>query len=280
MTAPSDGTTPPASWYPDPTGRHELRWFDGTQWTDNVSNNGKPATDPVAMPGVVPQGSESADRVQRQVQQQAKIAGGGPVGGGSLFTEAILVVNQKAKLIELENEYAVYDQAGTQIGGVRQVGQSTAKKVLRALTNVDQFMTHKLQIVDRDGSVALTLTRPAKFVKSKVIVQDGLGNDVGAIVQQNAIGKIRFSLEAGGHSLGSINAENWRAWNFNVQDAAGVEVARITKTWEGLAKTLFTTADNYVVQIHHQLPQPLHSLVVAAALAVDTALKQDSRGLS
>jgi hypothetical protein len=92
-------------------------------------------------------------------------------------------------------------------------------------------------------------------------------------------GKIRFSLEAGGQELGSINAENWRAWNFNIQDHAGTEVARITKTWEGLAKTLFTTADNYVVQLHTQLPQPLLSLVVAAALSVDTALKQDSRGL-
>ena len=42
---------------------------------------------------------------------------------------------------------------------------------------------------------------------------------------------------------------------------------------------MFTTADNYVVQIHAQIPQPLNSLVVAAALSVDTALKQDKRGL-
>ena len=43
---------------------------------------------------------------------------------------------------------------------------------------------------------------------------------------------------------------------------------------------MFTTADNYVVQIHTQIPQPLNSLIVAAALSVDTALKQDSRGFS
>ena len=110
-------------------------------------------------------------------------------------------------------------------------------------------------------------------------MQDGHGNEIGQIVQQNAIGKIRFGLEAGGHTYGSINAENWRAWNFNIQDHTGTEVARITKTWEGLAKTMFTTADNYVVQIHRPLEEPLRSLVVAAALAVDTALKQDSRGL-
>ena len=140
-------------------------------------------------------------------------------------------------------------------------------------------MTHKLQVVDIQGNVLLALTRPAKFVKSKVIVQDGQGNEIGQIVQQNAIGKIRFSLEAGGHTYGSINAENWRAWNFRVADHAGTEVARITKTWEGLAKTMFTTADNFVVQIHRPLEEPLRSLVVASSLAVDTALKQDSRGL-
>jgi hypothetical protein len=34
-----------------------------------------------------------------------------------------------------------------------------------------------------------------------------------------------------------------------------------------------------VLQIHYQLPEPLLSLVVATALTVATALKQDSRGL-
>jgi uncharacterized protein YxjI len=198
----------------------------------------------------------------------------------ALLTEPVLVVNQKAKLIELSNEYAVYDKDGRQIGAVRQVGQSTAKKLLRLVSSLDQYLTHKLQIVDMTGAVVLVLTRPAKIIKSRIVVEDGAGRALGEIVQQNMIGKIRFSLESGGATIGSINGENWRAWNFNIQDAAGAEVARITKTWEGLAKTMFTTADNYVVNIHRDLPQPLRSLVVAAALSVDTALKQDQRGFN
>ena len=39
--------------------------------------------------------------------------------------------------------------------------------------------------------------------------------------------------------------------------------------------TVFTTADNYVVQIHRPLEDPLRSLVVASAVSVDLALKQD-----
>lgn len=272
---------PQPGWYPDPAGRHEYRYWNGWRWTDDVSSHGKQTTDTApAGPSHVP----TVDRAQEKIVADVQKSGlGGTAfdkpGGGTLFTEPVLVVNQKAKIIEVNNEYAVYDQQGRQIGAVREVGQSTAKKVLRVLTSVDQYLTHKLQVVDMSGNVLLALTRPAKLVKSRVIVQDGAGREIGAIVQQNAIGKIRFALESNGMPVGSMNAENWRAWNFNINDGSGTEVARITKTWEGLAKTMFTTADNYVVKIHRPLQDPLRSLVVASSLAVDTALKQDGRGI-
>lgn len=216
-------------------------------------------------------------KVQRQVQQQAGVTPAAQ-GGGTLFTEPVLVVNQKAKLIELTNEYSVMDQSGNALGSVVQVGQSTLKKVARFVSSIDQFMTHKLEIRDAYGQPVLQLTRPRKFMKSRVIVERADGRPIGEIVQQNMIGKINFAILVDGRQAGAIKAENWRAWNFSIVDHADNEVARITKTWEGLAKTMFTTADNYVLQIHYQLPEPLLSLVVATALTVDTALKQDSRG--
>lgn len=289
----------PAGWYPDPHGAPQtLRYWDGSQWTDHTNTDQQQpqqpqAQQPQAAPVQSPQqgfaqpqkGFGSAQpvaggdpRVQRQVQEQAGVAAGG-AGGGTLFSEPVLVVNQKAKLIELTNEYQVMDQQGRDLGSVVQVGQSALKKVLRFVASVDQFMTHKLEIRDAHGQPVLLLTRPRKFMKSRVIVQRPDGSTVGEIVQQNMIGKINFAINAGGRQVGAIKAENWRAWNFAIVDHAENEVARITKTWEGLAKTMFTTSDNYVLQIHYQLPEPLLSLVVATALTVDTALKQDSRGL-
>ena len=275
----TDDAGRPADWYPDPWGRHEFRYFDGSQWTAHVASHGRQGTDPPGGAAPVPTVNRATEKVQRDVAK-AGVTAGAVSGGGTLFTEPVLVVNQKAKLIEVNNEYAIYDQNGSQIGAVRQVGQSAAKKVLRVLTSYDQFMTHKLQIVDAAGTPVLALTRPAKLMKSRVIVEDGNGQHVGDIVQENMVGKIHFGLHAGERKIGAINAENWRAWNFNITDESGGEVARITKTWEGLAKTMFTTADNYVVQIHQPLADPLRSLVVAAALGVDTALKQDSRGFN
>ena len=37
-----------SNWYPDPYGRHEMRYFDGAQWTEHVSSNGKQSVDPPA----------------------------------------------------------------------------------------------------------------------------------------------------------------------------------------------------------------------------------------
>lgn len=289
----------PAGWYPDPHGAPQtLRYWDGSQWTEHTNTDQQQAQQPQAQQPQAapvqqpqqgfgqpqkgfgpPQPAAAADpRVQQQVQQQAGVAAGG-AGGGTLFSEPVLVVNQKAKLIELTNEYKVMDQQGRELGSVVQVGQSALKKVLRFVSSLDQFMTHRLEIRDAHGQPVLLLTRPRKFMKSRVLVQRPDGSPVGEIVQQNMIGKINFAINAGGQQVGAIKAENWRAWNFAIVDHAENEVARITKTWEGLAKTMFTTADNYVLQIHYQLPEPLLSLVVATALTVDTALKQDSRGL-
>ncbi|MFD4623623.1 phospholipid scramblase-related protein [Streptomyces sp. NPDC058475] len=277
----------PAGWYPDPHGAPQtLRYWDGSQWTDHTNADQQAhAAQQVPQQAQQPQQAYAQQpaagpdpRVQRQVQQQAGVAPSG-AGGGTLFTEPVLVVNQKAKLIEVTNEYKVMDQNGNQLGSVTEVGQNAFKKVLRFISSVDQFMTHKLEIRDAYGQPQLLLTRPAKFLKSRVIVSRPDGSPVGEIVQQNMIGKINFAMNVNGQQVGAIKAENWRSWNFAIVDHSDNEVARITKTWEGLAKTMFTTADNYVLQIHFQLPEPLLSLVVATALTVDTALKQDSRGL-
>ena len=37
---------PAAGWYPDPTARHEQRYWDGTTWTDQVTTAGQATTDP------------------------------------------------------------------------------------------------------------------------------------------------------------------------------------------------------------------------------------------
>ena len=198
---------------------------------------------------------------------------------GTLLGASILIVNQLSKLIEVATEYQIFDSKGEVVGHVAQVDQGRLKKFARVVTSFDQFMTHHFAVTDKRGERVLVMTRPRKLFKSRVRVGDGRGQPIGEIVQANVFGKIRFDLcDHAGNRLGSLRAENWRAWDFQVFDHSGSEVARITKTWEGFARTLFSRADTYVVRVGRELDEPFRSLVFATALAVDVALKQDARG--
>jgi uncharacterized protein YxjI len=193
-----------------------------------------------------------------------------------LLSRNVLVINQKAKLIELTDEYRVRDEEGNDIGYIREEGQSNLKKAARLFTDLDQFFSHRLALYDKDGTKVVELLRPRKVFKSRLEITDGEGRPVGVIVQQNVFGKKRFGLEsATGEQLGQINAENWRAWDFAIADATGQEVGRITKKWAGLLKEGFTTADNYMLHITGQVSNDLRLMMLASAAGVDLALKQD-----
>jgi hypothetical protein len=36
----------PAAWYKDPSGRYEMRYWNGTAWTEHVARGGQQFTDP------------------------------------------------------------------------------------------------------------------------------------------------------------------------------------------------------------------------------------------
>lgn len=39
----------PSGWFPDPLGRYEHRWFNGTTWTSDVASNGQRFVDPLGI---------------------------------------------------------------------------------------------------------------------------------------------------------------------------------------------------------------------------------------
>lgn len=45
--AAAPAATAGASWYADPTSRHELRYWDGRAWTDQVTDQGRQGLDPI-----------------------------------------------------------------------------------------------------------------------------------------------------------------------------------------------------------------------------------------
>lgn len=297
----TDSQYPPA-WHVDPVARHQQRYWDGSQWTEHVSNNGVQSVDlqgkdmantPQKENSGIIDGevfsSTTSEQVQAQVAKARKapesiidaVTSGTEKGNtapeavyDSIFNQHTIVVNQKAKILELSSEYGVFNEQGQQIAAVRQVGQSTAKKAARAVLNVDQFMTHTLDIVDMTGALQLRIVKPRALVVPKVNVLRADGTVLGQLALKFRIGKAQIKMIVDNQQIGMIYSENFRAWNFKIQDAQSRHIASIAKTWEGFARAMFTTADNYVIQIHENLSDPLHSMVLGSSLAIDLILKQ------
>ena len=73
MNAPAPG------WQPDPTGRHEYRYWDGGTWTDDVSDNGVTSVDPFAGTGAF--GGEATAPMDQTQSYPPQAGGFGPPGG-------------------------------------------------------------------------------------------------------------------------------------------------------------------------------------------------------
>ncbi|HZD72317.1 MAG TPA: phospholipid scramblase-related protein [Actinomycetota bacterium] len=203
---------------------------------------------------------------------QRSIYGHAPAAPDGLLAHSRFVVDQKMKLIELRNEYSIYDGDGNRIGSVMQVGQSVLTRVLRLLIKADSLLSVNLEIREANGAVVLRLRKPAFRITCTMSSPNG--TVIGRIAARIRLGKVRMAIsDPRGSVLGEVRAENLRAWNFNVQDANGRLIARVDKKWAG-ARELFTTADKYRVELDPNLTDPLRSLVVGSCLAIDTLLKQ------
>lgn len=48
------GRSSGAGWFPDPTGRHDRRWWDGAKWTGDITDRDVQGTDPTWQAGAAP----------------------------------------------------------------------------------------------------------------------------------------------------------------------------------------------------------------------------------
>ena len=56
----------------------------------------------------------------------------------------------------------------------------------------------------------------------------------------------------------------------------GRELGHVSKKWAGIGKEMFTSADNYILQISDDVPsdKPVRILIMAAVMCIDMVLKE------
>ena len=145
-----------------------------------------------------------------------------------LLERDVLVIGQKAKLIEMTDEYRILDPEGVEVGSIRQEGQSKSKKLFRLVTDLGR-VPNPPPVRLRGGRHETARDRTTRQ-GLQVHAEDPRrrrGGPRSSLLQDNVLGKKHFSLRGtGGELLGWIEAENWRSWDFVINDAGGAEVSR------------------------------------------------------
>jgi uncharacterized protein YxjI len=186
-------------------------------------------------------------------------------------------VHQRRKVFELRNQYTLTDENGESIGAIEQVDQSPLTFLARFFSDLDVALPVTLSVTSTGGGEAIRLHK--KWFRYAVSVADGDGTAVGTVTKRFRLGKASFTVAGpSGELVGELCAENWRARDFRFDDAAGVEAARVTKQWRGLATEAFTDADSYAVTFAPFTDERVRRLALAAALTVDLTMKQKDYG--
>jgi len=187
-------------------------------------------------------------------------------GGGTLFTEPYLVVGHRAGMAD---GFAVRDQYGRPLGVVVAADRSAVRKAMRMLTNSGRFRPNCFEVRDSGGSVVLKVWA----YDSRFLVTRADGTPIGEITRS---GRDRFTFSVQGRDVGALETRD--GCDFAITDVAGTEVARAPERFDGAVAEAVTSAGDRIVEMLTQLTDPLASLVIAAALTMNAALRHDPAG--
>lgn len=196
----------------------------------------------------------------------------------SLLNKNTFFVKEHVGYFKAANAYDVLDPAtGQIIGTVRETVPNFFIKLLK-FTKMKTSLPFTVDIFDDDGKKLMTLKRGFTLFRSSVNVL-GVNDQKLGRYQQKLLslgGKFEI-LDSIDQPVAMLQGD-WKGWNFTFKDKEGRELAKVTKKWAGLGKELFTSADNYAVDVNpHVTEQGLKMLVLSAAFCVDMVLKEGGR---
>lgn len=185
-------------------------------------------------------------------------------------------VKEHVKVFKAANSFDIYDPDTKQIIlQAREERLGFFTKMFR-FTDYKRMTPFEIDIKTPEGKTVITVKRGVSLFLSTVEVLDERGTLIGKFKQKFfSIGGKFEVLDASERSLCMLKGK-WTSWDFRFVAQDGKEFAMVTKKWSGLGKELFTSADNYILQISNDVPtdNPLRMLIMAAVMCIDLVLKE------
>ena len=193
----------------------------------------------------------------------------------SLLNNNLYFVKEHIGILKASNNYDIYNP------NTHEVIMYCREENLGIFTKLFRFSDFKrmtpfnIVIKTQDGKPVLTVKRGISIFLSTVEVFDENNVLTGKFQQKFfSIGGKFDVLDANNNVLCTLKGK-WTSWDFKfVKD--NVEFAHVSKKWSGLGKELFTSDDNYMLEIDKNVPEnhPMRILIMAAVMCIDMVLKE------
>jgi uncharacterized protein YxjI len=194
----------------------------------------------------------------------------------SVLNKNLFLVKEHVGIFKAASNFDIYDPESKQIiMECREENLGFFTKLFR-FTDYKRMTPFEIDIRATTGEKIITVRRGISWILSTVEVLDEKGTLIGKFKQKFfSIGGKFEVLDASERPLCMLKGK-WTSWDFRFVAPDGKEFAHVSKKWAGLGKELFTSADNYILQISPEVPQnhPLRQLILAAVMCIDFVLKE------
>ena len=192
-----------------------------------------------------------------------------------LLKQNIFLVKEHVGMFKSANNYDIHDpQTGGVIMECREERLGVFTKILR-FTKYKKMTPFDIRIKTPDGKQLIRINRGVSLFLSHVKVFDENDQVIGGFKQKFfSLGGAFKVLDVNDNPICMLQGK-WTGWDFKFMDGEN-QLARVTKKWAGLGKELFTSADNYVLEIAESVPadHPGRQMILAAVMCIDMVLKE------
>lgn len=192
-----------------------------------------------------------------------------------LLKTNLFFVKEHLGLFKASSNYDIYDPESKQLlFQCREIDLNIVSKLLR-FTGFKLCTPFDIQITTENSERVLKLKKGISLFLSRVSVYDENEKKVGYLKQRLfPLGNNFDVFDINDTLICSLNGSLF-AWDFKFvrnQEAIGT----VTKKWAGIGKELFTTADNYILEINSSVAKDdlARLMMVASVLCIDMVIKE------
>ena len=190
----------------------------------------------------------------------------------------IFLFKEHLGMFKASNNYDIYDPKTKEIIlHCREKNLNPVYKIVRMfLTDFKPMTPFEIDIRGLNGKRIIKVKKGLSLILSKIEVFDENDKLIGLFKQKlfpNLYPKFEMFDEKG--NLVSKLKGNLIGWNFEFLKDENT-IATVTKKWSGIGKEMFTSADNYILEIKDTVDKadPLRLLIFAAVICIDMVFKE------